>query len=148
MLFVLLLICWPVAEVFVAIEVANAIGVLAMLLLLIASWPIGSWALRSQGRAAWRRLGDAVAASRPPGREVLDGALVLVAGILMIIPGFITDAVGAALLLRPVRALTRGLLVRNLQSRFVVRATRFGRRPPQYDVDSTASDVDPPRLHP
>jgi UPF0716 protein FxsA len=147
MLFVLLLICWPVAEVFVAIEVANAIGVLAMLLLLIASLPIGSWALRSQGRAAWRRLGDAVAASRPPGPEVLNGALVLVGGMLMMIPGFITDVLGAALLLPPTRALMRGLLVRNLQSRIVVRATRFGRRSATYDVDSTATDVDQPRLH-
>ena len=55
----LLLILWPVAEVYVAIKVAEAIGVAAMLLLLIAGWPVGSWALRSQGRAAWRRSGPA-----------------------------------------------------------------------------------------
>ena len=48
-MFLLVLICWPVAEVLVAIEVARAIGVLPMLLALIASWPIGSWALRAQG---------------------------------------------------------------------------------------------------
>jgi UPF0716 protein FxsA len=142
----LLLICWPVAEVFVAIQVADAIGVLATVLLLIASWPLGSWALRSQGRAAWRRLGDAVATRRPPGREVLDGALILLGGMLMIVPGFITDALGAFLLLPPTRALMRGLLVRNLHSRIVVRATGFSRGAAPYDVDSTATDVDPPRL--
>jgi UPF0716 protein FxsA len=144
----LLLICWPVAEVFVAIKVAGAIGVLATLLLLIASWPVGTWALRSRGRAAWRRLGEAVTARRPPGREVLDGALVLLGGMLMIVPGFITDAFGALLLLPPTRALMRRVLVRNLQSRIVVRATAFTRGATPYDVDSTATDVDQPRLRP
>lgn len=142
----LLLICWPVAEVLVAIKVADAIGVLATVLLLVASWPIGSWALRSRGRAAWRRLGDAVAAGRPPAREVLDGALLLVGGILLIVPGFITDALGLLLVLAPTRALMRGLLLRNLQSRLVMRAAGFGRGRASYDVDSTATDVDQPRL--
>jgi UPF0716 protein FxsA len=144
----LLLICWPVAEVFVAIQVADAIGVLPMLLLLIASWPLGTWAFRSRGRAAWRRLGDAVAARRPPGREVLDGVLILLGGMLLIVPGFITDALAAFLLLPPTRALMRRVLVRNLHSRIVVRATSFSRGATPYDVDSTATDVDQPRLRP
>jgi UPF0716 protein FxsA len=144
----LLLICWPVAEVYVAIKVAEAIGLLAMFLLLVASWPIGSWALRSQGRAAWRRLGDTVAIGRAPGREVLDGALVVLGGMLMIVPGFITDVLGALLLLPPTRALMRGVVVRNLRSRVVLRATRFSRGHVNYDVNSTATDIEPPRLCP
>jgi len=142
----LLLICWPVAEAFVAIQVADAIGVLPMLLLLIASWPLGTWALRSRGRAAWRRLSDAVAARRPPGREVLDGVLILLGGVLLIVPGFITDVLAAFLLLPPTRALMRRVLVRNLHSRIVIRATGFSRGATAYDVDSTATDVDQPRL--
>src|SRR5947199_7322911 len=125
----LLLILWPIAEVLVAIEVARAIGVPLMLLALIAGWPIGTWALRSQGAAAWRRLGDAVAASRPAGRAVLDGALILAGGVLMLIPGFITDAIGVLLLLAPTRSLMRRLLSRNLRSRIVVGATQFRRVP-------------------
>ena len=97
----LLLILWPIAEIYVAILVAEAIGVLPMLLLLIVSWPLGLLALRSQGRVAWRRLGDAVAAGRSPGREVLNGALVVLGGMLMLVPGFITDVLGALLLLPP-----------------------------------------------
>jgi UPF0716 protein FxsA len=142
----LLLILWPIAEVLVAIEVARAIGLLLMLLAVIASWPIGSWALRSQGAAAWRRLRESVLASRPAGREVLDGALILIGGILLIVPGFITDGLGVLLLLPFTRAPLRRLLARNLQSRVVVSATQFGRMP--YDVDSTATDVDQPRLRP
>jgi UPF0716 protein FxsA len=146
MLIALLLLLWPIAELYVMIQVADAIGVLYTVLLLVAAWPIGIWAVRSQGRAAWRRLVDAVAAGRTPGREVLDGALILLGGALMIVPGFITDALGALLLLMPTRAMMRGVVVRNLRSRLVVQAARFGRRP--YDVDSTATDLEPPKLRP
>jgi UPF0716 protein FxsA len=144
----LLLIAWFAAELFVVIQVAGAIGVGATILLLILSWPIGAWALRTQGRAAWGRLSDAVAAGRSPGREVLDGALVLIGGLLLIVPGFISDVLGAIALLPPTRALLRGGLARNLQSRFVVTATRFGNAKRPYDVDSTATDVDQAQLRP
>jgi UPF0716 protein FxsA len=146
LLVLILLIAWPVAEVLLAIQVAHAIGVLTTVVLLVLTWPLGSWALRSQGQAAWRRLMDAVAQGRTPTREALDGVLVLIGGVFLIIPGFITDVIGACLLLAPTRAAARGLLTRNLQSRVVVRASRFGSRP--YDVDSTAHDVDQPRLRP
>jgi len=55
----LLLILWPVAEIFVAIEIAQAIGVLPMLLLLVAGWPVGLWALHSAGAGLpGRRLSE------------------------------------------------------------------------------------------
>jgi UPF0716 protein FxsA len=148
MIVVLVFVLWAALELFVAIKVADAIGVLATVVLLLLSWPIGSWALRSRGRAAWRRLGEAVAAGRSPGREVLDGVLVLLGGVLLIVPGFIADVLGVLALLPPTRALMRRGLARNLQSRLVVTATRFsgGSRP--YDVDSTATDVDQPQLRP
>ncbi len=146
MLVFLLLILWPIAELFVIIKVAEAIGVLLTVVLLFITWPLGTWALRSQGRAAWQRLGLAVAEGRPPAREVLDGALVLGGGILLIIPGFITDVIGAMMLLPPSRTLLRGALRRNFQSRFVARTVGFAQR--RYDVDSTAHDIDSPRLRP
>ncbi len=147
MFVVLLLILWPVAEIFVAIKIAEAIGVLATVLLLMAGWPVGVWLVRAEGRAAWGRLGSAVAAGRPPGREVLDGALVLTGGGLLIVPGFITDVIGILLLAPPTRSLARSAIVRNFQSRLVVQATRFSRPPSAYDVDSTASDVENHELH-
>jgi UPF0716 protein FxsA len=147
MLALLLLILWPIAELFVAIKVAEAIGVLLTVLLLVVSWPVGIWLLRAEGRAAWRRLSAAVAAGRPPGREAIDGALVLVGGVLFIVPGFISDVIGLALLLPPTRALARVGIERNVQGRVVVAATRFSRPPPSsYDVDSTAKDIDQPQL--
>jgi UPF0716 protein FxsA len=143
----LLLIVWPIAELFVAIKVAEAIGVLLTVILVIAGWPVGMWLAKTEGRAAWQRLSAAVAAGRPPGREVIDGALVLVGGILLMIPGFITDALGLLLLLAPTRSVAREVITRNFQSRLVVAATRFSRAPrSEYDVDSTATDLDSPQL--
>jgi UPF0716 protein FxsA len=148
MLALLLLILWPVAEVFVAIKVAEAIGVLFTVLLLIAGVPLGVWLTRAEGRTAWRRLSAAVAAGRPPGREVIDGALVLIGGILFIVPGFITDVIGLLLLVAPSRSVAGAAIARNVQSRLVVAATRFSGAPPsRYDVDSTATDIDRPQLH-
>ncbi len=146
MVIALIPIIWLLAELFVAIKVAEAIGVLLMLLLLIASWPLGTWALRSEGRAAWRRLRAAASAGRSPGREVLDGVLVLVGGVLLIVPGFLSDLVAVLALFPPSRSLLRGSLQRHLQSRFVVSATRFGGAERPYDVDSTATDVDQSQL--
>ncbi len=146
MILVFVPIVWLLAELFVAIKIAEAIGVLYMFLLLIVSWPVGAWALRSQGRAAWRRLSAAVSAGRSPGREVLDGVLVLIGGVLLIIPGFLSDLLGICALLPPTRWLLRGRVARHLQSRFVLRATRFQGTQRPYDVDSTATDVDQSQL--
>jgi UPF0716 protein FxsA len=147
MIALFLLVLWPIAELFVAIKVAEAIGVLLTVILLLAGWPIGMWLAKARGRAAWRRLSAAVAAGRPPGREVIDGALVLVGGLLLIVPGFITDILGL-LLLAPTRAVARGAIARNFQSRVVMAATRFSGAPrSDYDVDSTATDLDRSQLH-
>ncbi|MEO6859489.1 MAG: FxsA family protein [Solirubrobacteraceae bacterium] len=147
MVAVLLLICWPIAELYVAIKVAEAISVLLTVLLLMAGWPVGVWLVRAEGRAAWRRLrAAAIITGRPPGREVLDGTLILVGGSLLIVPGFITDVIGLLLLLPPTRWLARIGLVRNFQSRLVLRATRFGGPPPPHDVESTATDINSARL--
>ena len=146
MLIALLLICWPLLELFVAFEVSQLIGVTWTVLLILFSVPLGMWAVRSQGRAVWRRLADGIATGRPPGRDVLDGALVLIGGVLFILPGFVSDVFGALLLLPPSRAGVRGLLVRNFQGRFVKRMAGFTRSGSSYDVESTATDVEQPRL--
>lgn len=149
MVLLLLLVVWPLAELFVIVEVAQAIGILYTLILLLAGIPLGTWALRSQGSIVWRRAADAIAAGRPPGRHLIDGALVVSGGVLLIVPGFITDVLGIVLLLPPTRVLTRGVVLRNLQSRLVQSTVRFGRRPAgPYDVDSTAVDIDQRRLRP
>jgi UPF0716 protein FxsA len=153
-MFLILFIVWVAAELFVIVKVAEAIGVLLTLVLLIAAWPLGGWAMRREGRVVWRHFNAAVAEGRPPGREVVDGVLVALGGFFLMVPGFISDIAGLLLLFPPTRVLLRGGLVRNFQHRLVARAGRFGGRPgrgragprPPADVDGTAHEVDPPHL--
>src|SRR5438067_3105596 len=104
LLLILVFIALPIAELYVIIKVGEAIGALPTIAILVADSLIGSWLLRSQGRGAWRRFNDALAAGRPPAREVLDGALVIFGGAFLITPGFLTDIVGLLHLLPPTRA--------------------------------------------
>src|ERR1700728_1069923 len=131
----LLLVLWPVAELIVIIKVAEAIGVLLTLVLLLAGWPLGIWAIRAEGRGVLRRMAAAVNEGRVPGREVLDGALVLLGGTLLMIPGFITDVIGLLLLLPPARIPLRRLLARNMRSSVVTQTVRFKTPGQAYVVD-------------
>ena len=147
-LLLLLFIVVPIAELFVIIQVGQAIGVWWTIGILIADAVLGSMLARSQGRAAWRRLNAALQAGRVPAREVLDGALVLGGGAFLLAPGFITDIVGNLLLLPPSRAAIRAVLVRRFADRMIASATRQygGPRPRAYDVAGTAHDVPPDPL--
>jgi UPF0716 protein FxsA len=146
---VLLFIAVPIAELFVIIQVGEAIGVWWTIALLIADSILGSWLMRHQGRVAWRRFNETVAAGRVPAREVLDGALVIFGGALLLTPGFITDILGLILLIPPSRALVRVVFARRLAHRLVVSATRVRTGPGQdFDVEGTAVDVDPDRIEP
>jgi UPF0716 protein FxsA len=79
--------------------------------LLLADGFLGAALARSQGRAAWRRFNEALAARRPPAKEVFDGAAIIFGGALLLSPGFITDILGVSLLLPPTRALLRRTVV-------------------------------------
>src|SRR3954451_9239730 len=134
-LLVFLFIVVPLVELYVIIQVGQAIGVWWTLALLVADSIAGSLLMRSQGRAAWRRFQAALAESRVPGREVLDGVLVIFGGAFLLTPGFVTDVLGAVLLVPPTRALVRRGLARWFVRPMVVR--RAGTWPPA-DVEGTA----------
>ena len=144
---VLLFIVVPIAELAVIIQVGEAIGVWWTIAILIADSILGSVLMRAQGRAAWRRFTDAMQGGRVPAREVLDGALVMFGGLLLLTPGFITDILGLALLVPPTRALVRAVLARRLMKRMVVSMTP-PRVQPDDIVDGTAVDVENDRLTP
>jgi UPF0716 protein FxsA len=149
-LLVILFIVVPIAELYVIIQVGEAIGVLPTLAILVADALLGSLLLRQQGRSAWRRFNAAIAEGRFPGREAADGVMVAVGGTLLLTPGFITDIFGLLLLIPPTRALIRRGLFRVIGRRFVVLdAARagFGRRgrPPSpgqaYDFEGQAEEM-------
>jgi len=155
-LVLLLFVAVPLAELYVILQVGHAIGALPTIGLLVLSSLIGTALVRSQGRSVWRRFQGALASGRPPARETVDGVLVLFGGALMLAPGFITDVLGALLLLPPSRALARRGILRNARSRllgglgtsggFGGGAARAQRTRQDYDVDATAREIDPPVL--
>ncbi|MBW3652897.1 MAG: FxsA family protein, partial [Actinobacteria bacterium] len=120
---VIVFIVVPIAEIAVLIQIGQAIGFLPTLTLLILDSVLGAVLLRSQGRAAWVRLHRTLAEGRIPGREVIDGALVIFGGALLLTPGFLTDILGLILLLPPTRALVRRVLVARFSGRLVASAT-------------------------
>jgi len=99
-----LFILVPIAELAVIIQVGHVIGVLDTLALLVLVSVTGAWLVKREGLAVLRRIQRQLDAGVVPGSELLDGALILLAGVLMLTPGFITDVVGILLLLPPVRA--------------------------------------------
>jgi UPF0716 protein FxsA len=145
-----LFIVVPLLELYVILQVGEAIGVLPTIAILIADSILGSVLMRSQGRVAWQRFNLAFAEGRVPAREAIDGVLVVFGGALLLTPGFVTDVLGLLLLLPITRPLLRRLLVRRFAARMVASARMPGRRPPAdpgWDVDGTAHEVDPrPRL--
>lgn len=120
LLLVLLFIVVPIAELYVIIQVGEAIGVWPTLLLLLLDAIVGSWLLKHEGRAAWRRFNQALAEKRVPAAEVADGFLVILGGALLIAPGFITDIFGILFLIPPTRALARKILYRFTVGRVAV----------------------------
>ena len=149
---VILFIVVPIAELYVIIQVGEAIGVLPTLALLLADALLGSLLLKHQGLAAWRRFNEALAQRRFPGREVADGLLIVIGGTLLLAPGFLTDIVGLFFLIPPTRAIARSLLRRFTIGRFAVvglgGAGPFsqgggptGTSRPSYDYDVTAEEV-------
>jgi UPF0716 protein FxsA len=121
-LLVVLFIVAPLVELYVILRVGASIGALNTIGLLIAVSVIGAWLVKRQGLAVARRLRRQLNAGGDPSRQVVDGFLVLAAGVLLVLPGFVSDVVGLALLLPPVRAIVARLLLRRAGRR---RATRF-----------------------
>jgi UPF0716 protein FxsA len=148
---VALFIIIPIAELYVILKVGDLIGILPTLALLVADSLLGSWLMRSQGRAVWRRFQETMQTGRVPHREVFDGVLVIFGGAFLITPGFITDIVGVLLLLPPTRSLFRRWLMRR-GGRMLGISIATGRRTPaprvgeDFDVEGTAYEADQPRL--
>jgi UPF0716 protein FxsA len=127
-MFVLALILVPVLELLVFVEVARAIGWLLAVVLLLGTSLLGVRLLRVQSQAAIERFSLAVYERRAPARAAIDGALGFLGGVLLVVPGFLTDTLGALLVLRPTRTLTRRWISRHYLGRMVGVLATAGRR--------------------
>jgi UPF0716 protein FxsA len=98
-----LLLVIPLMEIAVFVVVGQQIGVLATLGLVLATAVAGSILLRIQGFGVLSRMQHDLAEGRLPGRELVHGVMILLAGILLLTPGFVTDAIGLLLFVPPLR---------------------------------------------
>lgn len=125
-LFALFLVV-PFVELYVILQVGRTIGVLDTVALLVLVSVIGAWLVKREGISVVRRIQERVAAGSVPGREMVDGALILFAGALLLTPGFLTDVVAVLLLLPPVRSALRAAAIRRLRRRAEFRTFGPGR---------------------
>jgi UPF0716 protein FxsA len=119
LLLLVLFVVVPAIEIYVLIQVGQAIGALPTVALLAADAVLGTWLLKREGRKAWTAFRQALEARRVPGKEVADGALVVLGGAFLITPGFVTDVLGVLCLLPPTRALLRRLLTGVVTARLI-----------------------------
>ncbi len=114
---VLVFLIVPLAELYVIIQVGQAIGALNTIGLLILVSVVGAWLAKREGMGVWRRFQRQVESGAVPGREIADGVMILFAAALLMSPGFLTDVLAIALLLPPVRAALRAVLLRRAARR-------------------------------
>lgn len=105
------LIFLPLLEIAVFIWVGGLIGVLPTILLTVLTAMAGTVMLRQQGLSLLMRMQRELDAGHAPGNEVMEGAMIVLASILLLIPGFVTDAVGLLLFVPPVRAALASFII-------------------------------------
>lgn len=93
----------PVAEIYVLIYLGGLLGFLPTVALLSIAALTGSYLLQTQGLRTWSRIQQSLAAGRPPAQDLIEGGLMLGAGILLLIPGFVSDGLAIFLLIPTLR---------------------------------------------
>ncbi len=142
----LLFVLVPLIELAILVEVGRHIGTLATVTLVIATGVLGAWLARREGLGVLVRIQNDLKAGRVPGPAMVDGVIILIAGIVLITPGLLTDIVGFLCLVPATRR-----LIRAQAWRVLTRAVEQGRAdihvtysPPPYQ-DRDVSDQDPDR---
>lgn len=120
--FALVFVVIPIVEITVAIQIAHSIGGLNTVGLLLLFSIVGAWLARREGWSVMRRIQDQLANRTVPTDELIEGGLVFAGGVLLVVPGFVTDALGLLLLF----PLTRHIARRSLRRRFRSRVRRIG----------------------
>ena len=122
----------PVIELAIIIKIGQHLGAGTTIGLLILSGIVGASLAKHEGLRTLNAIQNELANGRMPTDRLIDALLILVAGVLMVAPGFLTDLVGMMLLIPPIRSLVRRHLKKRFEAKIVV--NRFdGFRPPPGD---------------
>ena len=135
-----LLLFIPILEIIVFILVGGQIGVILTLVMIFVTAVLGSILLRIQGFATLNAIQQSSSSGKMPGRELVNGVMILIAGVLLLTPGFVTDSIGFLLFFPPFRA----FLWSSLASKIVVGAVHEpSRQDNKQNPEGNVVDLDP-----
>lgn len=135
-----LFLLYVVAEVAAVVAVASAIGILPMLGILLAGAIVGSWLARREGGKAMRAFAATARSGKSAHNEVTDGMLIALGGLLILVPGFVSDVFGLLLLLPPTRSPIRRTWLRRVERRTPMAPMAYQRPEQVIVVDSEVVD--------
>ena len=133
---ILLFTLLPLAELTLLLRIGEWLGAAATIGLVVGTGIVGAWLARREGLRTWAAVRSELALGRLPGQELLHALLVLLAGVVLVTPGVLTDAAGVLLLVRPVRDIVVRRTRRSLASRIQVQTLGVTRdfEPERQDV--------------
>ena len=134
----------PLIEIALFIQIGGLIGLWPTLGIVILTAFLGTWLVRAQGQMALGQLKTSFEHLDDPSEPLAHGAMILVAGVLLLTPGFFTDAVGFSLLMPPVRM----AVIRYARARMNVQTFQMGSRSPQNNpnvIDGEFEEIREPR---
>ena len=114
-LFILFIVI-PIIELYIIVQVAQTTGVFNSIALLILVSLIGAWLVKAEGTGVLKKIRQQLMNAEMPDKEIVDGGLILLAGALMLTPGFLTDAFGLLLLFPVTRPIFRTLIIRKVKT--------------------------------
>lgn len=147
-IFFVIFVALPLAEIYALIKVGSWLGVFPTIALLLLVSALGATLVKREGLRVLRRMQEQVTAGRMPSNEIVDGVCLLLAGLLLLVPGFVTDVIGLLLLLPPFRAVLRSVLKRRNGKKIRIVATYSGRIMNDgaiHDVHGTYDNRIPPK---
>lgn len=122
-LFLLFLIV-PLIELFLFLVIGQRIGIAATFAMVLLTGILGAALAKSQGLRTLNKYRESIAQGRLPHDALIDGLLILIAGALLLTPGFLTDSIGFFLLVPQSRAFVRERIEESLRKRFTTASTR------------------------
>lgn len=151
------IILLPLIEITVFIWVGGAIGVLPTVLLTVLTAVAGTMMLRQQGLSLLMRMQGELDAGRAPGSDLMHGAMIVIASLFLLIPGFVTDAIGLLLFVPPLREMLARFIISRSNVVIVERGAGYRREKGVVDLDEDdwartngkpSNDGDAPRISP
>lgn len=140
----LLLTLTPLLELWVLTEIGIRIGVLPTFLLVIVTGAVGAALARWQGLETLREIQRQTSQGQMPAGKLLDGLMILIAGVLLLTPGIVTDLMGLGLLIPPIRRLVLIYVGSVIKAKMVVRVQTFG----QSFTATATTRTEPPEVPP